>query len=79
MSVLRNVSCNLSSLREHEASFVGAFNEIPCCDQLLLSSSIMSFLKGKKHNSRVRHSVGVCSCVYLSGTCICVCVCVRFS
>jgi hypothetical protein len=73
MSVLRNVSGNLSSLREYEASFVGAFNEIPCCDQLLLSSSIVSFLKGKKYNSRVRHFVGVCSCVSQWHTSLCVC------
>jgi len=83
MSVLRNVSGNLLSFQEHKATLDVALHGMSCCDQLLLSSSVASFLKRKKYNSWVRHSVGLCSCVYLSGTlvclclCVCVCLCVR--
>jgi len=51
MSVLRNVSGNLLSFQEHEAILVVALHDIPCYDQLMLSSSIASFLKRKKYNS----------------------------
>jgi len=52
MLVLKNVSGNLLSFQEHEATLVVALHDMPCCDQLLLSSSIASFLKKrKKYNS----------------------------
>jgi hypothetical protein len=71
MSVLRNVSGNLLSFQEHEASLVGALLEIPCCDQLLLSSSLVPFLKMKEVQFM---STPCCRCVYV---CVCVClVCV---
>ena len=70
MSVLRNVSGNLLSFQEHEASLVGALLEIPCCDQLLLSSSLVSFLKTKEVQFM---STPCCRCVY-----VCVCVCVSY-
>jgi hypothetical protein len=51
MLVLRNDSVNLLSFQEHEASLFGALHDIACCDLLLQSSSIVSFLKRKKYNS----------------------------
>ena len=79
MSVLRNVSGNLLSFQEHEASLVGALHDIPCCDQLLLSSSIVFFQK-ERSTIHENANLSVCARVSISVAhvyvCVCVCVCV---
>jgi hypothetical protein len=77
MSVLRSVSGNLLSFREHVASLVGALHNIQCCDQLPTVIQHSAFPKKKEVqfiSMPCRRCLWVRVRIRVAHVCVCVCV-----